>query len=334
MDHRNEQSSEVKLQSLMKCPICEFPRCRRRYQMVDRFFRVSEEQFVLYRCSSCGLMFLDEATVVDRIPDFYPDGYWWEKQGDLWGLEGRYRDWVVRNDQLKFLLSVVPEPRSWRLLDVGCGGGTFLRLANQVGFEAFGLEQSPEAVRIARGHLPDRLLEGSETDLISRGEKFDVITLFHVLEHLPNPLGYLKNLRKLLKGPAGLVIQAPNATSVQARMFGPRWYGLDCPRHLYNYTSFSLLHLLGRAGFRIQRVRHYSLRDNAAACVSSLFPGLDPMSQKVRTRRSGSRGPSPGSFLKEALYLSLLVLAQPFALMEAALGRGGTITVYATLDAR
>lgn len=316
----------------MKCPICEYPRCTRRYQMMDRFFRASSDRFPLYRCASCGLMFLDEESVVERIPEFYPPGYWWEEGGDALGLERRYREWMVRNDQLKFLLSVVPEPRSCRLLDVGCGGGTFLKLAKQEGFEAFGLEQSAEAVRISRKHLPDRVIEGSEEELISRGEKFDVITLFHVLEHLPSPFSYLKNLQKLLKRPAGLIIQAPNCRSLQAKIFGSRWYGLDCPRHLYNYTSFSLLHLLGRAGFRIHRVRHFSLRDNAAACVSSLFPGLDPMSQKVRRRNSTGKGTSSGLVLKEAIYLALLVLTQPFALMEAGLGRGGTITVYATLD--
>ncbi len=316
----------------MKCPICEYPNCTRRYQMVDRFFRASTDRFPLYRCSSCGLLFLDEETVVERIPEFYPPGYWWEGEGDVWGLEQRYREWMVRNDQLRFLLSVVPEPRNCRLLDIGCGGGTFLKLASQVGFEVFGLEQSPEAVRISREHLSDRVLQGSEEELISRGEQFDLITLFHVLEHLPSPFSYLKNLQKLLKRPAGLVIQAPNSRSLQAKIFGPRWYGLDCPRHLYNYTSFSLLHLLGRAGFRIHRVRHFSLRDNAAACVSSLFPGLDPMSQKVHRRSKSGKGPSPGLVLKEAMYLALLVLTQPFALMEAGLGRGGTITVYATLD--
>ena len=316
----------------MKCPICEYPSCTRHYQMVDRFFRASTDRFPLYRCSSCGLLFLDEETVIERIPEFYPPGYWWEGEGDVWGLEQRYREWMVRNDQLRFLLSVVPEPRNCRLLDVGCGGGTFLKLASQVGFEVFGLEQSPEAVRISREHLSDRVLQGSEEELISRGEQFDLITLFHVLEHLPSPFAYLKNLKKLLKKPAGLVIQAPNSRSLQAKIFGSRWYGLDCPRHLYNYTSFSLLHLLGRAGFRIHRVRHFSLRDNAAACVSSLFPGLDPMSQKVHRRSKSGKGPSSGLVLKEAIYLALLVLTQPFALMEAGLGRGGTITVYATLD--
>ncbi len=316
----------------MKCPICEYPSCTRHYQMVDRFFRASTDRFPLYRCSSCGLLFLDEETVIERIPEFYPPGYWWEGEGDVWGLEQRYREWMVRNDQLRFLLSVVPEPRNCRLLDVGCGGGTFLKLASQVGFEVFGLEQSPEAVRISREHLSDRVLQGSEEELISRGEQFDLITLFHVLEHLPSPFAYLKNLKKLLKKPAGLVIQAPNSRSLQAKIFGSRWYGLDCPRHLYNYTSFSLLHLLGRAGFRIHRVRHFSLRDNAAACVSSLFPGLDPMSQKVHRRSKSGKGPSSGLVLKEAMYLALLVLTQPFALMEAGLGRGGTITVYATLD--
>jgi len=119
---------------------------------------------------------------------------------------------------------------------------------------------------------------------------------------------------------------------LQARILGRFWYGLDCPRHVCNYSLFSILYLLGKAGYRIRRVRHFSLRDNAAAMVSSLFPWLDPMSQKVERVRKGRSSHSAALLLKEFAYLGLLLCAQPLAAFEAALGRGGTVTVYATLD--
>jgi hypothetical protein len=88
--------------------------------------------------------------------------------------------------------------------------------------------------------------------------------------------------------------------------------------------------MLRRAGFRVRRVRHFSLRDNAAALVSSLFPALDPMSRKVRLLREGKTSRTLGFLVREAVYFGLLVLAQPFAALEAALGRGATVTVFAT----
>ncbi len=318
---------------LITCPVCEYPKARLRYRMNDRFFQTSPDAIPLYECSSCGLLFQREEELQTDLASTYPPGYWWKQSETTLGrVEGRYRDWMVRHDQLRFTLCVASPSPPCRLLDIGCGAGTFLKLALKAGFDAYGLEFSPEAVRIASEDLNGRICAGSEQDLIERGEKFDFITLFHCLEHVPTPFSYLKKLRKLLRHPGGLIVQVPNRDSLQARILGPRWYGLDCPRHLYNYTTFSLLHLLGRAGYRIQRTRHFSLRDNAAALVSSLFPRLDPMSQRVLVRRRSARSNSGLLTLKEALYFNLLVLAQPLAWLEAGLGRGATVTVYATVE--
>ena len=299
--------------------------------MPDRFFEVCSDEFVLYSCSSCGLLFQEEAQIRDRLSEFYPPGYWWQEGGKISFLEKAYREWVVRSDQLRFVLSLFPA-REARLLDIGCGSGTFVKLALQAGFDAYGLEKSEEAVRIGQDHAAGRIFQGTEQNLIARGEKFDILTLFHALEHMTDPFRYLKDIQKLLRTPGRVIIQVPNVQSLQAKLFGSRWYGLDCPRHVYNYSTFSVLHLLGRAGYRIQRVRHFSLRDNAAAIVSSLFPALDTMSQRVKLLKNKGKLHSWGLSIKEGAYLALFVLAQPFALLEASLGRGATVTVYATID--
>ena len=315
------------------CPVCEYPYAKPRYWMRDRFFKVSPDAFLLYGCRSCGLLFQREEQIRGRIPEFYPPGYWWEESaGNISRLEKRYREWIVKQDQLKFVLSLFPQPQNYRLLDIGCGSSTFVKAAYKAGFDAFGCERSEEAVRIADRSLPGRIFRGSEDDLISQREKFDLLTLFHSLEHMRDPFRYLKNVRKLLRNGGGIIVQVPNSASFQAKVFGSRWYGLDCPRHLYNYTTFSLMHLLGRAGYRIHSLRHFSLRDNAPALVSSLFPWLDPMSQRVRLLKKKGRHHSLGLTIKEGLYLNLLILAQPFVLIEALFGRGATVTVYATSD--
>lgn len=315
----------------MNCPICEYPHAREWKKVPDRFFRAVGGEFQLYRCSSCGLVFQDEKAVSDRLAEFYPSGYWWEEAGNSGRLERRYREWVVRQDQLKFVLSQVEDAKKYRLLDIGCGSGTFLKLARAAGFDACGLEASEEAGQIARRNGAGTVLIGSVKDLAASGQQFDILTLFHTLEHVPDPFQFLRDTQKLLRRPGKIVIQVPNVRSWQARILGSRWYGLDCPRHIYNYSPFSLLHLLGRAGYRIWGVRHFSLRDNAAAVVSSLIPVLDPMSQRVRLRKRGKAG-SSGWGIKEGIYFGLLILAQPLAWLEAAAGRGGTITVCGSLD--
>jgi SAM-dependent methyltransferase len=313
----------------MECPVCEYPRAEPHWRVRDRFFGAAPGDFLLYRCRACGSLFQRAASIQDRVASFYPPGYWWTGGARTSGLERAYREWVVRRDQLSFVLSLPKRQEKLRSLDIGCGEGTFVRLALAAGLDAYGLEQSREAVS---ADPSGRLLCCSEKDLIERRERFNLLTLFHSLEHMTAPFNYLKTLRNLLTRPGGVVVQVPNTESAQAWLFGRRWYGLDCPRHVTDFSLYGILHLLGKAGYRIERVRHFSLRDNAAAMVSSLLPILDPMSQRVKLLRRSGRAHSAGLLIKQAMYLGLLVPAQCVAALEAALGRGGTVTIYATIE--
>ena len=317
----------------MPCPVCEHPDCREKWRLGDRFFETTQETFTLYECTGCGLLFQDASAVESRLAGFYPEGYWWRPgDGVASRLEGRYRRWVVENDHLKTIREWFPGPRPVSLLDIGCGSGLFVSLAAGAGFDAAGLERSAEAVEAAHRKGVESVICGDESLMIDQGREFDLVTLFHVLEHVPDPFKYLRRIQKLLRKPGHLVVQVPSRSSLQARVFGRRWYGLDCPRHLSNFTEYALLAVLGRAGFRIRRIRRFSLRDNAPAIVSSLFPRLDPMSSRVLAR-TGSSQSSALPLIRGGIYFGLVMLAQPLAWLEAKLGRGGSVTVYATWDA-
>jgi SAM-dependent methyltransferase len=199
-----------------------------------------------------------------------------------------------------------------------------------MGFSALGLESAPEAVEIARREGLREIRCGSEDDLIESGESFDVVLLLHCLEHVPDPAPYLEKLRKLIRKSGNLIIQVPNRTSLQARIFGHRWYGLDCPRHVCTFTTEALRCLLTRCGYRVLGTRYFSLRDNAPAIVASLFPRLDPMARRVRSLRFRGRLHTYSTALLEVLFLQLVLLAQPLAFLEAGVGKGGTVTVLAT----
>lgn len=312
---------------MIKCPVCEYPDARFAFPLHDRILGAVSGSFELYECSSCGLLFQrNEGLTEDQLRDFYPSGYWWSGR-DTWTsqLEREYRERVLRWDQISFLKRSLPAAQKQTLLDIGCGAGTLVKLANEEGFDAFGLEQSERAVRAASQENGGRIFHGSLQDLIESHRRFDVVVMLHTLEHLLDPLGYLKKIGGVMNRPGHLVVQVPNRASYQARILGSRWYGLDCPRHIFNFTPYALLHLLGRAGFRIQKTRLFSLRDNAPALVSSLFPGLDPMTRRIKTQ-------GESSWLLEGFYFLLVMAAQPLCWLEARLGRGATITVYATLD--
>jgi hypothetical protein len=125
------------------------------------------------------------------------------------------------------------------------------------------------------------------------------------------------------------VLQVPNIDSWQFRMFGAKWYGLDIPRHVIDYSKEAMLKLLEESGFRPERVKDFNLRDNAPALASSLFPSLDPVSRAVRQRKSGVGEAAPAAWMRHFAYLLVVVCAYPIAIAESMSGRGATVMIEA-----
>jgi hypothetical protein len=188
------------------------------------------------------------------------------------------------------------------------------------------MDVSARAVAIAGGEHRAEVRQGDIGSPVWGRRRFGVVTLFHVLEHLPDPRAGVRYAASLLDPGGSLVLQVPNAASFQARLFGIRWYGLDVPRHLLNFTPSALERVLRDCGFEIRRTSHFSLRDNPQALASSLLPALDPMASKVRVGRRRA------ALVRELAYLGLVVGALPFALLESLLGRGGSIMVEARAE--
>jgi SAM-dependent methyltransferase len=307
------------------CPVCASRDCQIEMRQIgDPLFRTSSRAFDLRHCVDCRTLFVDPMPMTADLAGYYPSRYWWkESPGLLNRLEAFYRRAVLMN-HISFATRVCGAGLT-RLLDVGCGSGAFLKEMKQRGVDAAGFEFSADAAACARDASGAEVRAGA-----SLGEagytpgSFDVITLFHLLEHVPAPYTLIADVRRLLSPNGCLIVQVPNIQSWQARLFGSRWYGLDVPRHVVNYSNRSLERLLRECGFRIQRVRHFNLRDNAPALASSAAPSLDPVSRYAR-------GVEPfwAAAVKHGLYLVLVALSFPFALMESAAGAGATVMVAA-----
>lgn len=141
-----------------------------------------------------------------------------------------------------------------KLLDVGCGSGEFLKIGQQLGWDCFGLELDPEAVKTAR-QLGLNVEEGSYEKLAQYSAYFDCIVCSHVMEHVYNPLDLLQKLYRALKPGGTLLLSAPNSMSDASRFFGQCWRGLEAPRHLAIPAAPFLRDYLSGMGFRVsQRV--------------------------------------------------------------------------------
>lgn len=142
----------------------------------------------------------------------------------------------------------MPKPRPGaRLLDVGCGDGFFLEFARRAGWSVVGVDFDQEAVKAARSRAMDIHLGG--VDAIDSTERFDGITLGHVIEHVHDPIAVLKTCHHLLKPGGWLWLQTPNLDALGHVQYGPHWRGLEPPRHLVLFTLESMKQALTKAGF-------------------------------------------------------------------------------------
>jgi SAM-dependent methyltransferase len=316
------------------CPVCFRTGTVFFGQGRDLLFGTTDETFSLHTCVGCRCVFLNPMPGPEKIASFYPPNYWWDGSGSgfLRKLEAAYRR-IVLLDHVSFITraagqSSPPSRESPRILDVGCGPATVLALLKARGFTVHGLDISFEASGIAKRDHDIEVTVGTLDPAIFGDSEFDTVVLLHTLEHVPDPHRVLAQARRILRPAGRLVVQVPNVDSIQCRVFGDRWYGLDVPRHLIDYSRTSLMGLLDATGFEVERVRHFNLRDNAPALASSLFPSLDPVSRAVRRRSRGlERG--IGTWFRHLGYIAAVALSYPPTVVEAALGRGATLMVQA-----
>ncbi|MGA2196052.1 MAG: class I SAM-dependent methyltransferase [Bryobacteraceae bacterium] len=308
------------------CLVCGSEESTALFRGPDRLYRTTDKEFVVVRCRDCGLARLDPQPSLEEVRQSYPDQYWFAPDGGAAGrLEEVYRRLVLR-DHVGFVSRAMKGSKArGPLLDVGCGGGLFLGMMRERGFRVVGLDSSREAAATAwrRQQAPAVCGDLARAPLGARS--CAAITMFHVLEHLYDPRGYLKAARELLAEDGRLVVQVPNAGCWQFRLLGRRWNGLDVPRHLFDYRDRHVERLLEECGFEVLRRKYFSLRDNPAGLASSVAPGLDPMARRVRgvAESGGAR------LAKDLIYLALVAAALGPTLVEAAFGAGSTVMMEA-----
>ncbi len=315
----------------MNCPLCLNPSTVPALTGTDFLFEATAKSFSLNSCPQCRCLFLNPMPDGKEIAGFYPSQYWWNasRPGLLKQLESVYRRLALR-DHVAFIVSAGRHANGRRVLDFGCGSGTLLGILKTRGFDVLGVDSSEEAARVADLENGVRVIAGSLEEASFEAGSFDVVTMFHVMEHVTNPRDILAEVFRILKPAGRVVIQVPNIDSWQFKMFGARWYGLDIPRHVIDYSKDSMLGLLSASGFEPKRVRHFNLRDNAPALVSSLVPSLDPVSRAIRQRRRGGKEPALVAWARHLVYLALVIAAYPIVLLESASGHGATIMIEAS----
>jgi SAM-dependent methyltransferase len=298
----------------------------RRLTAVDH---ISGEAFELAVCSRCGLGRTDPAPA-DLLP-YYPTGYY----GSGGIRFNRVVEAAIRTSRSSRVAEVTrahPEPGA--ILDVGCGRGLMLsELANR-GWRAVGVEMSDVASRHAREVLGLDVRVGDLAGCEFPAASFDVVTLFHVLEHLPDPDAALAEARRVITARGWLLVEVPNFGSLQSRLAGGRGFHVDAPRHLFHFTRAALLQSLERAGFEPLRVATHSFEFGYYGMLQSLLNlatrrqnALYEMLKNRTARPPGSLGGDVAATL--ALLLPAGIVSLPLEAGAAAVGRGAVLRVLA-----
>ena len=143
--------------------------------------------------------------------------------------------------------------RKGKILDVGCGTGDFLKYMASSGWEADGVETDKGAKRVAEKKLGKKIEE--KLDLVNEENKYDVISMWHVLEHVYNVEDYLKKINKLLKKGGVLVVGVPNCASYDAKKYRENWVAYDLPIHLSHFRKNNIKELAKKSSFTLKTIK-------------------------------------------------------------------------------
>lgn len=258
------------------------------------------------RCLSCGTLFLNPRPTDASLSACYPQDYFTHEAEDggqiaglLTGFRGQIRGEVANHklgyshlgsDKVGPLVSLLSRSRTvrhralqapdgafpaWvpngRLIDIGCGSGVQLAVLREFGWDVLGLEIDPAAADSARRTYHLDVIEASAAEAADHLEPVDVITMNHVIEHVPDPGQLLRDCTRLLRPGGQLIAVTPNSNALGNIIFQNRWFALDVPRHLLIFSPQGLRSCLAR----VSDLDRYSLSTSNKRARKTLLDAMD-----------------------------------------------------------
>jgi 2-polyprenyl-3-methyl-5-hydroxy-6-metoxy-1,4-benzoquinol methylase len=239
------------MEHLSHCPVCGHTNFD--FLQTCKDFVATGDDFDLRVCKNCSLVFTNPRPSAAGISKYYQSDRYVSHAGDKKNFSFIYTlyDWVRDFSISRKIALIRKRHKSGRLMDLGCGLGYFLNGINKSGFyNAVGVDISNDAIAFVKDKFGLDVAHENKLDTFEKNS-FDIITQWHVLEHVHDLENRMKQLKHLLAAKGTMYIAVPNCASWDAKYYGAFWDGYDVPRHLYHFNQHSFSSLMAKHGFMV-----------------------------------------------------------------------------------
>lgn len=279
--------------SLVKCPVCDSSQVKKILEVTDYF--ATQETFPLFDCDNCGFRFTNQFPSEEKIQPYYDSPQYISHSDTKNGLTNQLYH-LCRKRMLTKKINLISkysppykENITARLLDIGCGTGYFLDKARTNGYEISGIEKDKQSRKFAKNKF--KLNVNDESALWSiEPNSFDIVTLWHVLEHLQHLNEVVSKLNNILKPEGFLVLALPNYNSYDAKVYKEHWAAYDVPRHLWHFTPNTVEKLLTKHKFKVIARKPMPVDAFYISLLSEKYKGSNSLKQYMRALYVGSIG--------------------------------------------
>lgn len=235
-----------------ECPLCKSKAIAKRFSCKDHF--ATGEMFDIFQCNECEFVFTQNIPDEKEIAPYYSSPAYISHSNTKKGVVNKLYH-IVRSIMLRRKVSLVKKLtflQNGRIVDYGAGTGYFARAMQKKGWNVTAIEKSKQAREFSKEQfgfelLPEEALKDIESNTV------DVVTLWHVMEHIQQIDDFWEELNRILEDTGIAIIAVPNCTSYDAENYGEHWAAYDVPRHLWHFSPSTIMRLGEKHGFILER---------------------------------------------------------------------------------
>lgn len=304
------------------CPLCHAKRIKRLFPV-----RTTSSDFYIVQCTRCGLAQTSPLPTDDDLNRHDTSLYYGTTSNKFLPIIQKVREKLM-NMRVQYYLSLIPRSdKRPKILDVGCAEGRLLKAFSDSGCECFGIEHP--AYPTKRFIDRDRItyLRNDLGSIQLEKGSFDLIFLWHVLEHMDDPNIVLRSLTGLLSPRGLLILSVPNFACSEAHYFKESWFHLDVPWHKYHFNMDSLKYVSDKNNLRIIRVGTFCIEQSIYGLVQSILNKMGWPKNELYEVLKGNPSKRITLRMLAQIYIcaSLLIPSSFVSFFMAIIGRGSVI---------